>query len=328
MTNERSERPTVLVIDEDDKVLDAIRGALEAAGYRVLTRNRSAGSIAVIVKEKPDVVLAELNMTRITGETIAKILSRTQPRPNAIVLLHSALPVEILRLKALAAGAQGYVQKTERLAELVQRIEHYLAAAKSTSRSRLLASTALENNEPALHLSRAGGTVGVPPHSGLAPVGAGAKPPQGDDEMKPARRAGFLVRTLFVDDDWSLLRSYRTALSTELQAEFLTSGEDAIQRILSDSPPDIVVCDIVMPFVTGADLYRRAVHADPSWSERFLFLTGASSTRVVVDFLNEHEGRVLFKPVPSNRLLDTIRKMDSSAAPRASAPLNLRGGAF
>ena len=327
MTNERSERPTVLVIDEDDKVLDAIRAELEAAGYRVLTRNRSAGSIAVIVKEKPDVVLAELNMTRITGETIAKILNKTQPRPNAIVLLHSALPVETLRLKALAAGAQGYVQKTERLAELLQRIVHYMAAAKSTSRSRLLAGP-IEHEESAIHLSRTGGGVGVGPQSGLAPVGAGAKPPLGDDEMKPARRAGFLVRTLFVDDDWSLLRSYRTALGTELQAEFLTSGEEAIQRILSDSPPDIVVCDIVMPFVTGADLYTRAVHADPSWSERFLFLTGASSTRVVVDFLNEHEGHVLFKPVPSNRLLDTIRKMESSAAPRANPPMNLRGGAF
>ena len=327
MTNERSQRPTVLVIDEDDKVLDATRAALEGAGYRVVTRNRSAGSIAVIVKEKPDVVLAELNMTRITGETIAKILNRTQPRPNAIVVLHSALPIETLRLKALAAGAQGYVQKTDRLGELVQRIEHYMAAAKSTSRSRLLAST-VENDETAIHLSRAGGAVGVGPHSGLAPVGAGAKPPQGDDGMKSARRAGFLVRTLFVDDDWSLLRSYRTTLGTELQAEFLTSGEEAIQRILSDAPPDIVVCDIVMPFVTGADLYGRAVQADPSWSERFLFLTGASSTRVVVDFLNEHEGHVLFKPVPSNRLLDTIRKMASSAAPRANALLNLRGGAF
>jgi hypothetical protein len=71
-----------------------------------------------------------------------------------------------------------------------------------------------------------------------------------------------------------------------------------------------------MPFVTGADLYSRAVAADPSWRERFLFLTGASSTRVVADFLNEHDGRVLFKPVPSNRLLDTIRQMQSIAPPR------------
>jgi DNA-binding NtrC family response regulator len=149
-------------------------------------------------------------------------------------------------------------------------------------------------------------------------VGAGAKPPQSDerDEASPKGWPSRAVRTLFVDDDWSMLRSYRTTLGQELEAEFLTSGEEAIRRILSESPPDIVVCDIVMPFVTGADVYNRAVTIDPSWRERFLFLTGASSTRVVVDFLNEHEGRVLFKPVPFNRLLDAIRKMESKV-PRA-----------
>jgi len=315
MTNERSAPPTVLLIDEDAKALGATGASLEAAGYRVLTRDRSAGSIAAIIKEKPDIVLAELNMARVTGETISKILNKTYPRPNVIVLLHSALPVETLRLKALAAGAQGYVQKTELSAELVQRVDQYWAAARTTSRSRLLASVALDESEPA----RAGGTVGVGPHSGRAPVGAGAKPPLSDerDEAGSKSRLSRSVRTLFVDDDWSLLRSYRATIGPELAAEFLTSGEEAVARILSDSPPDIVVCDIVMPFVTGADLYSRAVAADPSWRERFLFLTGASSTRVVVDFLNDHEGHVLFKPVPGNRLLDTIRKLESSAAPRA-----------
>jgi len=299
MTIDRSEPPTVLVIDEDEKALGATGAALAAGGYRVLTRDRAAGSIAAIIREKPDVVLAELIMARVNGETIAKILNKTYPRPNVVVLLHSALPVETLRLKALAAGAQGYVQKTEPPAELVQRVDQYWAAARSTSRSRLL--------------------VGAGPHSGLAPVGAGAKPPLSDERDETSSKSWLsrAVRTLFVDDDWSLLRSYRATIGPELLAEFLTSGEEAIKRILSDSRPDIVVCDIVMPLVTGADLYSRAVAADPSWRERFLFLTGASSTRIVVDFLNEHEGRVLFKPVPSNRLLDTIRKMVSSATPRA-----------
>jgi CheY-like chemotaxis protein len=337
MTNEPSEPFTVLVIDEDANVLDATRAALAAAGYRVLTRDRSAGSVAVIIKEKPDVVLAELNMTRITGETIARIINKTQPRPNAAVLLHSALPIETLRLKALAAGAQGYVQKSDQPGELVQRIDQYVTAAKSTSKNRLLASLPLDDGEPASPFERLraaasnpDGTAGeatlVGPRDGagragvIAAIGAhgGRVSAVGESPPVGVPRAGPL-RTLFVDDDWSLLRSYRTTIGPELQAEFLTSGEEAIHRILSDSPPDIVVCDIVMPFVTGADVYSRAVATDPLWRQRFLFLTGASSTRVVVDFLNEHEGRVLFKPVPSNRLLDTIRKMESNAARRAPA---------
>jgi CheY-like chemotaxis protein len=333
MTNEPSEPFTVLVIDEDARALDASRAALTAAGYRVLTRDRSAGSVAVIIKEKPDVVLAELNMTRITGETIARIINKTQPRPDAVVLLHSGLPIETLRLKALAAGAQGYVQKTDDPGELVQRIDQYVTAAKSTSKNRLLASLPIDDSEPASPLlppsSNPDGTAGeatlVGPRDGAGRAGVtaigthlGRASAAGESRLVGVPRP-VRPRTLFVDDDWSLLRSYRATLGPELQAEFLTSGEEAIHRILSDSPPDIVVCDIVMPFVTGADVYGRAVAADPLWRQRFLFLTGASSTRVVVDFLNEHEGRVLFKPVPSNRLLDTIRKMESNAARRAPA---------
>jgi DNA-binding response OmpR family regulator len=302
MTQESSARRTVLVIDEDVKVLDATRAILESAGYRVVTRERSSGSISVIGKEKPDVVLVELSMARLNGEMIAKILSKTYPRPHVAVLFHSSLPVETLRQRALAAGAQGYVQKTADPAEFLRRIEHSVAAAKSLSKNRMLAISLPDADAP--HSPEPDRP---PPEALLATRREAAR---------VIARPGA-VKTLFVDDDWSLLRTYRTTLSTELKAEFLTSGEEAAQRILSDSPPDIVVCDIIMPFVTGADLYSRAVAADSSWSERFLFLTGASSTRVVITFMNEHEGRVLFKPVPSNRLLDAIRKMESRATPRS-----------
>jgi response regulator RpfG family c-di-GMP phosphodiesterase len=303
MGKENRENRTVLVIDEDHSALESTRSTLEAIGYRVITRDHSAGSLSVIVKEKPDLVLVELNMARLNGETIVKILNKTQPRPNVVVLFHSALPIETLRLRALAAGAQGYVQKTESAVELVRRVEHCLANATSVSKGRLTPTVPDEAQEP---LER-------PPSS--SPRRAQAEPTAALRREGASTRAA--VKTLFVDDDWSILRSYRSALGTELQAEFLTSGDEAMNRVLSDAPPEIVVCDIVMPFVTGAELYGRAVAADPSWQDRFLFLTGASTTRVVIDFLNEHPGRVLFKPVPMNRLLDAILEMQSSARPRS-----------
>ncbi|MET0592461.1 MAG: response regulator, partial [Polyangiaceae bacterium] len=286
MTKGSSEARTVLVIDEDPKALEDTRAMLEGAGYRVILRDRSAGSISAIVREKPDVVLVELNMPRLNGETISKILNKTLPRPPVVVLFYSSLPVETLRLKALAAGAQGYVQKTDNAAELGRRIEHCVANAGTISKSRMVAMQQLEPGEGAT-------TVRLrPPTSEPRLL---IENPSTLPRREPSLASrGINVKVLFVDDDWSLLRAYRSAIGNELQAEFLTSGDEATQRVLSDSPPDIIVCDIVMPFVTGADLYTRAVAANPSWKERFLFLTGASSTRVVVDFLNEHQGRVLF----------------------------------
>jgi CheY-like chemotaxis protein len=56
------------------------------------------------------------------------------------------------------------------------------------------------------------------------------------------------TKTLFVDEDWSRLSSYRTVIGDELDAEYVASGEEAIARLVSSKPPDIVVCDLVMPF--------------------------------------------------------------------------------
>lgn len=313
MSRETSVNRTVLVIDDNEFALALTQKMLQQAGYTVATRNRPAGSVAAILREKPDIVLVEVNMPNLSGEAIAKILSRSLPRPNAIVLLHSALPVETLRLKAVSAGAHGYVQKTDHAPEFLRRLDQALAKARGTSSARLAAVQSARDEdaspERAPALARPAEPYIVPPSE-----------PRSDrhravDGHLPPMRANRL-RTLFVDDDWSLLRAYRSTMGDDLDAEFLTSGEEAIGRLLSDTPPDILVCDIVMPYVTGADLYTRAVSIDPTWAQRFLFLTGASSTRVVIDFMNQHEGRVLFKPVPHNRLLDAIYKIGAAIPTR------------
>src|SRR5215510_13373921 len=105
MSGAGSEPRTILIIDDSDIVLEAARSILERAGYNVITRNRPSGSITAILNEKPDVVLLDLNMPSLSGETILKVLGKTQNRPESMVLLHSSMPLEALKQKAVAAGA-------------------------------------------------------------------------------------------------------------------------------------------------------------------------------------------------------------------------------
>jgi DNA-binding NtrC family response regulator len=116
-------------------------------------------------------------------------------------------------------------------------------------------------------------------------------------------------KVLFVDDDWKMLSSYRTMVAGSLDAEFVSSSDDAFNRILSDSPPDVIVCDVLMPGLSGADFYRRAVMLDERWGRRFIFITGAASTPAVAEFLNTLDVRVFHKPISSERLLDTLKQM-------------------
>ena len=94
-----------------------------------------------------------------------------------------------------------------------------------------------------------------------------------------------------------------------LDAEFVSSSDDAFNRLLADAPPQVVVCEVVMRGLSGADIYRRAVLLDRRWANRFVFVTEAASTPAVAEFLNTLDVRVFHKPVATERLLDTIKQM-------------------
>ena len=128
----------------------------------------------------------------------------------------------------------------------------------------------------------------------------------------PAHESGtirLIVPTvLFLDDDLTVLTGYRRALgSEELIGEYLTSAEQAVRRISAADPPDVVVADLMMPGMTGMELYRRAVELDPTWRHRFVFVSGAGTLGQVAEFLRRSGGRALDKPVDIRRLRDAIR---------------------
>jgi CheY-like chemotaxis protein len=365
---------TVLVVDDSDVVLELVKKALEGAGYSVITRNKPSGSVAAILRDKPDVVLLDVNMPTLSGDTIAKILGRVSQNPETLVLLHSSLSIDNLRLKAMATGAHGYIQKTESATELVRRIEYWVNKTRHGSSSRLeavtsgsatsagtpssgkfaaapiVSSDAPETSHPSSSskLEAASSPSGSSASSGrwrAAPIAPSGSPSSGSlpqaraaassgafkaapvinqpavppvtgtptsrnmRAAKPAFSGAGLPKVLFVDDDWKMLSSYRTMVAGYLDAEFISSSDDAINRLLSDSPPAVVVCDVMMPGLTGADIYRRAVMLDARWANKFVFVTGAASTPAVAEFLNTLDVRVFHKPISTDRLLDTLKQM-------------------
>src|SRR5450432_459178 len=313
----RSHSRTILVIDDNAVVLEMTRSTLETAGFRVLTRDRSVGAIGIILEERPDLVLLDVNMPNLSGDSLADILSRTRSTRDTVVVLHSSLPADALRMKALATGAQGFIQKTSVQAELVRQVRAFLEA---NSRAAARAPTAITDDaghssariRAALEVE---GPASGPPSSGsfrLAPSSRPSQQPLSASAPPPRHDSGTLrlqlATALFLDDDLSVLTGYRRALSSdEVLGEYSTSGDQALRRIAAPEPPDVVVTDLVMPGLSGMDLYRRALDLDPTWKHRFVFVTGAGSLSHVAEFLRRVGGRALDKPVDMRRLRDAIR---------------------
>ena len=311
---------TILVIDDNAIVLEVTRSTLEQAGFRVVTRDRASGAVVAVLSERPDLVLLDVNMPNMTGDSLADILGRTRATRGTLVVLYSSLPANALRMKALATGAHGFIQKTGAQAELVrqvrafleqdslgaQRVASILAGEEGLSSSRMqVASVVDEPLTSAPPSSRPFRFSSVSPDDSVgASTGASAPP-----AMRESGTIRLLVPTaLFLDDDLTVLTGYRRALSSdEVIGEYLTSAEQAVRRISAAEPPDVVVTDLVMPGMNGMELYRRALELDPSWRHRFVFITGAGTLGQVAEFLRRVEGRALAKPVDIRRLRDAIR---------------------
>jgi CheY-like chemotaxis protein len=292
-------KPKIVVIDDSEIVLEVTRSALEGAGYDVVTHDRPAGCVALILHEKPELVLMDVNMPGLGGDTIVSVLGKAAPTSDTIVLLHSSLSAEVLRGKATAAGAHGFLQKSGDLFGLVREVNRWLKRVNSSGNMR--AALASSSDDKDKYPS------GTRPAANLAASG-----PPSSDAMGQRRTSGTVrvdaPTVLLVDDDMSVLSGFRRSLQTEdLSVEFALSGGQALRRMLSDKPPDVVVCDMVLPDISGVEVYQRAVAHDPTYRQRFAVATGASGVAFVATFLTGFQGPVLHKPVDTAQLALAVR---------------------
>jgi CheY-like chemotaxis protein len=303
-------KPKILVIDDSEIVLQVTQGALEGAGCDVVTHDRPSGCVALILHEKPDLVLMDVNMPGLGGDTIVSVLAKAQPTGDTIVLLHSSLSAEVLRAKAAAAGAHGFLQKSGDLFALVREVNRWLKrynSAGSLSSGNMRAALASSSDESRASGTRPAATVVI-----AAPSGASLSPIS-DGALQVGRRTSGTLRVdaatvLLVDDDMTVLSGYRRHLQNEdLSVEFALSGAQALRRLLSDKPPDAVICDMLLPDISGIEVYQRAVAAEPSYRQRFAVATGAAAMAKVSEFLSVFNGPVLHKPVQPSQLSAAVR---------------------
>ena len=308
-------KPKVVVIDDSEIVLEVTKGALEGAGYEVVTHDRPAGCVALILHEKPDLVLMDVNMPGLGGDTIVSVFARAQPRGETIVLLHSSLSAEVLRTKSAAAGAHGFIQKSGDLFGLVREVNRWLkrtnsAGHLSSGHMRAASLSADEAHTSGTRPRVAPALLSAPPNS----------EPSGSLPADSGRRSGTLLvdapKVLLVDDEMTILSAYRRLLQNEdLSIEFALSGGQALRRMLSEAPPDVVVCDLLLPDISGLEVFQRAVASEPTYRQRFVVATGAAAVPAHAAFLSSFGGPVLRKPVSTVELGAAIRTCLSGARP-------------
>src|SRR5215469_12209756 len=120
---------TVLLVEDERKLRELVRSYLERAGFTVLSTGSGAEAITLAASADPDLVVLDLGLPDVSGETVARELRATRPTGSTgsvPILMLTAKAAEEDRIAGLELGADDYVTKPFSPRELVLRVQAIL----------------------------------------------------------------------------------------------------------------------------------------------------------------------------------------------------------
>jgi DNA-binding response OmpR family regulator len=118
---------TVLLVDDNPDLLTALRSALEARGYRVLTAGDGPQGLAVARAERPELVVLDMMLPRKSGFAVLDEL-KGSPNRSPHVIMITATEGAAHRAYAHALGVDDYLSKPFPLPALLERIDRLCPA--------------------------------------------------------------------------------------------------------------------------------------------------------------------------------------------------------
>jgi CheY-like chemotaxis protein len=140
----------------------------------------------------------------------------------------------------------------------------------------------------------------------LAPRQRSSPPPPATASTPPEKGADPRARVLVVDDDELVSRALARSLR-EFDVVVALDARSALSSIERGERFDVIVCDLMMPNMTGMDLYDAMRLAAPEQIERMVFLSGGAVTTRAREFAATVPNLFMEKPLDVQRLRDIVR---------------------
>jgi PAS domain S-box-containing protein len=114
------------------------------------------------------------------------------------------------------------------------------------------------------------------------------------------------ARILLVDDEIAVGRSLCALLAGDHEVVPVTRARDALERIRGGEHFDVILCDLMMPDVSGIELYSQMSAEE---RERIVFMTGGAFTPQTREFLAKIDRPRLDKPFSEHELREAIERV-------------------
>lgn len=142
----------------------------------------------------------------------------------------------------------------------------------------------------------------LPEDTGLVPQAMDQPASAGAEPTAPSRG-----RVLVVDDEAPLRRALERVLKRHHEVVLRESADQALRLLDEDQGFDVILCDLMMPEIDGAEFYQELSLRHSKLVGRTLFISGGAVTTRIQNFVSSPGVTVLDKPINRDELLAAVR---------------------
>jgi two-component system, OmpR family, alkaline phosphatase synthesis response regulator PhoP len=128
----------ILVIDDETDLIELVRYNLEKEGYAVVGAGDGESGVALIGREKPDLVIVDLMLPGMDGLEVCRLLRQKPETAQIPILMLTAKSSETDRIIGLELGADDYVTKPFSPRELAARVKALLRRSSGIRKQEAL----------------------------------------------------------------------------------------------------------------------------------------------------------------------------------------------
>jgi CheY-like chemotaxis protein len=155
-------------------------------------------------------------------------------------------------------------------------------------------------------VTASGGTLSVESEVGEGSTFRVVLPAAGAPASESAAQPGDARRVLIVDDDPQVGHMLRRLLAREYSVIVATDANAALAEAAS-SHIDVILCDLMMPDLSGMDFFERLSRTAPENAARVIFMTAGAFTDRMRSFVEKMNATCLRKPFEAETLFGAVR---------------------
>ena len=114
------EKKTILIVDDEQKIVDLLVHNLGREGYRTIEANDGVTAVEIAKEQRPDLILLDLMLPRLDGLSVCKKIKNIY---NVPILMVTAKDNELDKIVGLELGADDYITKPFSVREVVARVK-------------------------------------------------------------------------------------------------------------------------------------------------------------------------------------------------------------